>query len=100
MTCFHLSFMGVSEADNSFTHTDVYASGEKAFNFLWPMLLVNGSSPELDIVSDDTNIVLSVNYDYDAVYALGDWVSHVHEICDCVTMTTFNNALTLLSYCR
>lgn len=75
MTCFHLSFMGVSEADNSFTHTDVYASGEKAVNFLWPMVLVDGSSPELDIVSDDTNVVLSVNYDFDTVFALGDWVS-------------------------
>lgn len=80
MTCFHTSFMGVSQADNSFTHTDVYASGEKGFNLLWPVLSVNGSSPELDIVSDDTNIVLPVNYDYDVVYALGDWVSFCDNV--------------------
>lgn len=74
MTCFHLSFMGISGADDSFTHADVYATDEKGFNIIWPMIVVNGSSPELDIVSDDTNIVLSVNYEYDVAYVMGDWV--------------------------
>jgi hypothetical protein len=75
MTCFHTSFMGISEADDSFTHADVYASDEKGFNIIWPLKVVDGSNPELDIVSDDTNIVISVNYEYDVAYVMGDWVS-------------------------
>jgi hypothetical protein len=76
MTCFHVSFMGISEADDSFTHADVYANDEKGFNIIWPMITVEGSSPELDIISDNTNIVISVNYEYDVAYVMGDWGYH------------------------
>jgi hypothetical protein len=76
MTCFHVSFMGISEADDSFTHADVYANDEKGFNVIWPMITVEGSSPELDIISDNTNIVISVNYEYDVAYVMGDWGYH------------------------
>jgi hypothetical protein len=107
MTCFHVSFMGISEADDSFTHADVYANDEKVsprtliflletyvqcsnlvvscscastytqgFNIIWPMITVEGSSPELDIISDNTNIVISVNYEYDVAYVMGDWGYH------------------------
>ncbi len=40
------------------------------------MITVEGSSPELDIVSDNTNIVISVNYEYDVAYVMGDWGYH------------------------
>lgn len=76
MTCFFLAFMGVSECDNSFTHTDIYATGEKAFNMIWPIVIVNGSKPELDIISDDANVVLSTNYETDVSVLMGDWVYH------------------------
>ena len=76
ITCFHMSFMGISECDNSFTHADVYAVDGKGFNIIWPLLVVNGSQPELDIVSDDANIVLSVNYEYDVAYIMGDYGYH------------------------
>ncbi len=65
MSFFFLGFMGVAEADNSFTHSDVYATGEKGFNTIWPIVIVNGTKPELDIISDDANIVLSINYEHD-----------------------------------
>jgi hypothetical protein len=29
MTCFHMSFMGISDCDSSFTHADIYANDEK-----------------------------------------------------------------------
>jgi len=74
MTCFHMSWMGISEADDSFTHADVYATGEKGFNIIWPTHIIEGSSPELDVISDDTNVVLPVNYEYDVAYVMGDWV--------------------------
>lgn len=58
----------------SFTHADLYALDEKGFNIITPLIVVNGSNPELDIVSDDTNIVVSVNYEYDTAFVMGDWV--------------------------
>jgi len=50
MTVFFLAFMRVLEADNSYTHTDIYGTGEQGFNMIWPMVIVNGSKPELDVV--------------------------------------------------
>jgi len=76
MTCFHVSFMGVSEAENSFTHTDVYATDEKGFNIIFPIVLVNGSKPELDIQSDDANVVTAVNYEFDTAVVMGDYGYH------------------------
>jgi hypothetical protein len=77
MTCWHSSFMGLSQVDsNGWTHTDVYSTGEKGFNYIFPILLVNGSAPELDIQSNDFNVVIGVNYKYDVAFALGDFVYH------------------------
>ena len=76
MTCFHSSFMGVSECDNSFIHADVYAVSEKGFNFIYPLVVVEGSPPELDVQTDDGNVQIGVNYEYDVAFALGDWVYH------------------------
>jgi hypothetical protein len=76
MTCFHLSYMGVSECDKSFTHTDVYATGDVAFNMIWPLLLVDGSKPELNLQSDDGNVVVAYKYEYDTAILMGDWGYH------------------------
>jgi len=76
MTCFHFSFMGLSEADNSFTHADVYATGKKGFNLLFPIITVDGTKPELDIISENANIEMSVNYQEDVAYVLADWGYH------------------------
>lgn len=76
LTCFHMSFMGVSECDNSMTHTDIYATADKAFNIIFPVITVEDSKPELDIVSDDPNIVVAVNYLPDRAIVMGDWVYH------------------------
>ncbi|CAB9501132.1 Guanylate cyclase [Seminavis robusta] len=75
-TCFHMSWMGLSEADNSFTHADVYASGKKAYNLIFPIITVDGTKPELDVISDDANIEISVKYQHDVAYVLGDWGYH------------------------
>ena len=58
------------------THTDVYATGEVGFNIIFPVLLVPGTPPELDVQADDHNIVLSVNYQYDTAIVMGDWGYH------------------------
>jgi SET domain len=75
-TCFHFSFMGLSEADSSFTHADVYASGNKAYNLIYPIITVEGSKPELDIIGDNANIEIPVKYKDDVAYVLGDWGYH------------------------
>ena len=75
-TCFHFSFMGLSEADSSFTHADVYASANKAYNLIYPIITVEGSKPELDIIGDNANIEIPVKYQYDIAYVLGDWGYH------------------------
>lgn len=76
LTCFHMSFMGVTEADTSMTHTDVYATGELGFNIIFPVVVVPGARPELDVQSDDNNVVVSVKYEYDTAIVMGDWGYH------------------------
>jgi hypothetical protein len=76
MTCFHSSFMGVSHAGQSFTHTDVYATGEKGFNIIWPIKVVNGTRPELNVQTEDANVVVAVHYAYDTAIIMGDWGYH------------------------
>ena len=76
LTCFHNSFIGVSECDDSYLHTDFDETGRKSFNFVFPLKVVQGSAPELDILSDDYNVLLSVNYEYDVAVTVGDWTWH------------------------
>jgi len=76
LSCFHVSFMGVSEADNSFMHTDLYGTDGKGFNIIFPMITVDGSSPELDIQSDNADVVVAVKYQHDRAFVLRDWAYH------------------------
>jgi len=76
MTCFHASFMGISNCDKSKTHADIFATENSGFNFIFPLVLMKNSKPEFDIQGDDANIVIGVNYEYDVAYALGDWAYH------------------------
>jgi hypothetical protein len=76
LTCFHTSFMGVSEADKSFMHTDIYATGGTAFNLIFPIITVEGSKPELDIQSDNADIVVAINYEHDRAVLMADWGYH------------------------
>lgn len=73
MTCFHASFMGLSYAENSFMHADVYGTGGKGFNIVCPIITINDSKPELDIQSDDNaDIVVTVPYRHDIAYVMAD----------------------------
>eukprot|EP00546_Thalassionema_frauenfeldii_P004311 CAMPEP_0178910898 /NCGR_PEP_ID=MMETSP0786-20121207/9362_1 /TAXON_ID=186022 /ORGANISM="Thalassionema frauenfeldii, Strain CCMP 1798" /LENGTH=77 /DNA_ID=CAMNT_0020583219 /DNA_START=1 /DNA_END=231 /DNA_ORIENTATION=+ len=38
LTCFHVSYMGVSQCENSMMHTDVYATDYKGFNIIFPIM--------------------------------------------------------------
>ncbi len=76
LTCFHSSFMGVSEADKSFMHTDIYATGEVGFNIIFPIITVDGSKPELEIQSDNADVVVAIKYEHDRAIVMPDWGYH------------------------
>lgn len=73
ITCFQASYMGASRCENSVTHSDVFNTDGKSFNVIFPVLLVNGSKPELDIISSDANIVLSVKHIENVALILKDY---------------------------
>lgn len=78
LTCYFNFFVGLAKSGKTNTmHADLYGTGNAGFNILWPLLLVNGSKPELMIQSDDANIVIPVNYEYDTAIALGDYGYHM-----------------------
>lgn len=76
MTCFHASYMGVTHCDKSKMHSDIYATGDKSWNIVFPLITVEGTDPELDIMSEDMNTVIGVNYLKDVAFAMGDFGYH------------------------
>ena len=73
ITCFQASYMGASRCENSVTHSDIFNTDGKSFNVIFPVILVENSPPELDIISSDANIVLPVNYIENVAYFLTDY---------------------------
>ena len=76
LTCFHSSYMGVSYVESTMMHTDIYATGDKSWTLLFPLMTVDGSDPELDIVSENMNTVVGVNYLKDVTFLMGDFGYH------------------------
>ncbi|KAL3823645.1 hypothetical protein ACHAXA_009750 [Cyclostephanos tholiformis] len=76
MTCFHASYMGVTHCDKSKMHSDIYATGDKSWNIIFPLITVDGTDPELDIMAEDMNTVIGVNYLKDVAFAMGDFGYH------------------------
>mmetsp|Transcript_17838 Transcript_17838/g.48513 ORF Transcript_17838/g.48513 Transcript_17838/m.48513 type:complete len:842 (+) Transcript_17838:153-2678(+) len=72
LTCFHASYMGASKCENSVVHSDVFDTDGKSVNVIFPVLLVDGSKPELDIIGSDANVILPVKYMDDVAYFLTD----------------------------
>ena len=76
MTCFHASYMGVTHCDKSKMHSDIYATDDKSWNIVFPIITVEGTDPELDVMSEDMNTVIGVHYLKDVAYAMGDFGFH------------------------
>lgn len=76
MTCFHASYMGVTRCDKSKMHSDIYATDDKSWNIVFPLITVEGTDPELDIMAEDMNTVIGVHYLRDIAYAVGDFGYH------------------------
>ena len=76
LTCFHSSYMGVTQAGGGMVHSDIYATGDKSWNIVFPLITVEGSDPELSIISEKMNTVVGVNYLKDVAYMMGDFGYH------------------------
>ena len=76
MTCFLGSYMGVTHCDKAKMHSDIYATNDKSWNIVFPLITVNGTDPELNIMSEDMNTAIGVNYLKDVAYAIGDFGYH------------------------
>ena len=76
LTCFHASYMGVTHCDKSKMHSDIYATDDKSWNIVFPLITVDGTSPELDIMAEDMNTVVGVHYLKDVAWAMGDFGYH------------------------
>ncbi|KAL7546164.1 hypothetical protein ACHAWF_009506, partial [Thalassiosira exigua] len=76
LTCWHASYMGMTHCDKSVMHTDIFATDDKSWNLVFPLVTVEGTEPELDVVAEDLNTVVGVNYLKDVVFAVGEWGYH------------------------
>lgn len=82
LSAYHLSFIGVSQCERGFIHTDVNDSGVMAFNLIIPLMLVEGESPELEILSDDETMTRFYQYEYNVASMIGDDALHATASCD------------------
>ena len=76
MTCFHASYMGMSHCDKAAMHSDIYGTEDKSWNIVFPLITVEGTDPELDVLSEDMNTAIGVHYLKDVAYAMGDFGFH------------------------
>ena len=76
ITCFHGSYMGMTHCDRALTHSDIYATNDKSWNIVFPLITVEETEPELNIMAEDMNTVVGVHYLKDIAYALGDFGFH------------------------
>jgi len=54
-------------------HSDIYATDDKSWNIIFPLITVEGTDPELDIMAEDMNTIIAVHYLKDIAYAIGDF---------------------------
>lgn len=85
LSAYHLSFIGVSQCERGFIHTDVNDSGVMAFNLIIPLMLVEGESPELEILSDDETMTRFYQYEYNVASMIGDDALHATASCDYIS---------------
>uniref|UniRef100_A0A7S2UPT8 Uncharacterized protein n=1 Tax=Attheya septentrionalis TaxID=420275 RepID=A0A7S2UPT8_9STRA len=77
ITCHEVSFFALSySASNPYLHHDFHETGGKGFNVIFPLLLVEGSTPEVDIEDQNTLELHGVQYEYNAAVVLGDNAKH------------------------
>ena len=76
MTCFHASWMGMTHCDRAKMHSDIYATNDKSWNIIFPLITVEGTDAELNVMAEDMNVIIGVHYLKDVAYAMGDFGYH------------------------
>lgn len=76
MTCFHASWMGMTHCDQAKMHSDIYATNDKSWNIIFPLITVEGTDAELNVMAEDMNVIIGVHYLKDVAYAMGDFGYH------------------------
>jgi len=77
LTCFHNTFLGISQSDDSNMHADFYETQRMSFDFLLPLVMAeNSTKPELHLQSADGNVIVGIKYRYGIAVVLGDWTYH------------------------
>lgn len=77
LVCYHATFIAVSHCSKGYVHYDFTRTGGKAFNIVIPLILVDETSPELEIRDGgDFNKAGRYRYVYDVAAILGDDAYH------------------------
>lgn len=83
LVCFQLTFIAVSHCTEGFMHVDFDETQNRAFNVIIPLMLVDGSAPELSIQSDfKPHVVNELRYEENIGVMFGDMASHKTAACD------------------
>jgi hypothetical protein len=77
----HVSLLAISSGNNAVSHADFYETGGKAFNMLTPLILVDGSEPELLIDGDDA-VRAQLKYQRNEGVLVGDFNYHCTKAID------------------
>ena len=82
LLCYYMSFIAVSHCDKGMIHADYDGTGGKGFNLIFPLMLVDGSGPELDLQADDESVRAGYHYRFDEGNIVGDSAYHGTASCD------------------
>lgn len=83
LVCFRLHFIAVSHCTESYMHVDFDGEENRAFNVIIPLILVDGSSPELNVRGDNKPyLVNELKYEENVGVILGDNAAHSTASCD------------------
>jgi len=73
---YHLFFIGVSQCQDGYFHTDHSDTDAKAYNLIIPLELVADAGPELNVVDTDNEVIYEYKYEYDTGVMIGDYARH------------------------
>ena len=76
LIAYHLTFIGVSQSQDGYIHTDHSNTGAKAYNLIIPLELVDDAGPELNVVDSEDEVIYGYEYEYDTGVMIGDEARH------------------------
>jgi prolyl 4-hydroxylase len=82
LVAYHLTFIGVSYSEKGYIHHDSTNTGASVYNVIIPLILEEGSGPELAMEVDDGSRAGSLKYKIGMGALMGDDAMHGTEACD------------------